>query len=101
MPHPEYVGVIATSSPSSELPIVWANLGIRMRVFNSSREAEDLARAFTESGVALVAHTAISDSGDLVVRLLLPPYDSAAILSPGAAESAGTWLEISAVVENY
>ena len=37
-----------------------------MRAFNSNREAEELARAFMEQGIAIVAFNGVNVGGDCV-----------------------------------
>jgi hypothetical protein len=74
-----------------------------MRAFNSNREAEDLARAFMEKGVAIVAFNGVNLKGDLCVHYLLPESDgqeqTTALLSPCAAEGLGGWNEVIAIIE--
>jgi hypothetical protein len=72
-----------------------------MRAFNSNREAEDLARAFMEQGVAIVAFNGVNLNGDLCVHYLLPESsgETATVLSPCAAEGLGSWNEVIATIE--
>jgi hypothetical protein len=74
-----------------------------MRAFNSNREAEDMARAFMEKGIAVVAFNGVNSNGDLCVHYLLPESDgheqSTAILSPCATEGLGGWNGVVAIIE--
>jgi hypothetical protein len=97
----ERTGVIATCPPTNEMPITWLGLGLRLRAFNSNREAENLARAFMEQGIAIVAFNGVNSDGDLCVHYLLPQSaeseQTTAILNPYAAERLGGWNEVIAI----